>query len=107
VRADSTAPARPGVYFLRRGEERAGALVVNVEPEESLLDRLDARVLADRLGREGTVVDNVELLREAVLRSGARRPLQVFLLALALLCLAAESFVVRQADDPRGRARAA
>lgn len=106
VPADSTAPARPGVYFLRRGEERIGALVVNVEPEESNLARLEARALADRLGRDAEVVTSVERMSEAVFASGSRRPLQAILLALALMCLAAEGFVVRRADAP-GHARAA
>ena len=97
-----TAPARPGVYFLRHGAERAGALVVNAEPEESDLRRLAPRALQARLRARETVVtpDEGRWRREAF-DVGARRPLQPSLLLLALLCLAAELFVVRRDDRPR------
>lgn len=105
--SDSAAPSRPGVYFLRRGDERVGALVVNVEPEESRLRRLAPRDLADRLGRgDREVVDDVGQLPLGVFATGARRPLQTVLLFLALACLAAESVIVRRAEG-RGRAKAA
>jgi hypothetical protein len=97
-----TAPSRPGIYFLRHGAERAGALVVNAEPEESDLRRLAPRALGARLRARETVVtpDEARWRREAF-DVGARRPLQPSLLLLALLCLAAELFVVRRDDRPR------
>lgn len=98
---DYTAPARPGVYFLRRGTERVGALVVNVEPEESDLTRLPLAALRERIRATGAVVthDPAEWSR-ALFDVGARRPLQLPLILLALALLAAETFVV-QRDERR------
>lgn len=107
VSAQSTAPARAGVFYLRRGEERVGALVVNPEREESRLDRLSRTELRSRL-RAGDVVvtgDPSELARHAFDPS-AQRPLQALLLLLALACLVAEMVVVRRAE-PGGLRRAA
>ena len=104
---ESTAPARAGVYFLRRGAERLGALVVNPEPAESQLERLDPRALADRLGRSDRVIAaDVGQLRAAAFDVGAQRPLQATLLFIALACLMAEMIVVRRAE-PQRRRRAA
>lgn len=107
VGASATAPSRPGVFFLRRGEERVGALVVNPEREESRLDRLGATELKARLRARDVVVtaDPAELPRRAF-DASTQRPLQAFLLLLALACLAGEMIVVRQAE-PRGLRRAA
>lgn len=107
VSAESTAPARAGVYFLRRGEDRVGALVVNPEREESRLDRLSRTELRSRLRAADAVVtgDASELARHAFDPS-AQRPLQALLLLLALACLVAEMVVVRRAE-PGGLRRAA
>ena len=107
VSAESTAPARAGVYFLRRGEDRVGALVVNPEREESRLDRLSRTKLRSRLRAADAVVtgDASELARHAFDPS-AQRPLQALLLLLALACLVAEMVVVRRAE-PGGLRRAA
>ncbi len=107
VGATATAPSRAGVFFLRRGEERVGALVVNPEREESRLDRLTSAELKARLrGRDVLVTaDQAELTRRAF-DSSTQRPLQAVLLLLALGCLVAEMIVVRQAE-PRGLRRAA
>lgn len=105
--ADGVAPARPGVYFLRRGEERAGALVVNPEPEESRLERLDLRALEARLGStERAVTADAGRLRATAFEAGTRRPLQATFLVLALACLVAEMEIVRRAERT-GAARAA
>ena len=105
--SESTAPARAGVYFLRRGDERLGALVVNPEPSESQLERLAPRALADRLGRSDRIIAaDLEQLRSAAFDVGAHRPLQATLLFLALGCLVAEMVVVRRAE-PQRRRRAA
>lgn len=103
----ATAPRRAGVYFLRRGEERVGALVVNPEREESRLDRLTATDLGTRF-RGGDVLvasDPADMTRRAF-DASTQRPLQAVLLLLALACLVAEMLVVRQAE-PRGLRRAA
>lgn len=104
---ESSAPARAGVYFVRRGEERLGALVVNPEPSESELERLEPHDLVARLGRGDRVVaQDVAQLRAAAFDVGSHRPLQATLLFLALGCLLAEMFVVRRAE-PQRRRRAA
>jgi hypothetical protein len=102
-----TVPSRAGVYFLRRGSDRIGALVVNPEPEESLLERLDARDLASRIqSSDRTVTADAQRLRQAAFSGAARRPLQTALLIVALGCLLAEMFIVRRSARA-GRRRAA
>lgn len=92
-----SAPARPGVYFIRRGAERVGALVVNPEPEESDLRRLPVASLRDRIrGRDVLVTDDAAAWSRSLFDAGSRRPLQVPLIVLALLLLAAETFLVRR-----------
>jgi hypothetical protein len=107
IQPESRAPLRNGVYFLRRGTDRVGALVVNAELEESLLDRLGGAALTARLRGDNVIVtaDQGELVGAAFDQS-ARRPLQALLLLLALAALVAEMVIVRRAE-PRGRARAA
>lgn len=107
VGAQPHAPTRSGVFFLRRGEERVGALVVNPEREESRLDRLTAAELKTRLRASDVVVsaDAGEVTRRAF-DASAQRPLQAVLLLLALACLMAEMIVVRHAE-PRGLRQAA
>ena len=103
----ATAPSRAGVYFLRRGSDRIGALVVNPEPEESLLQRLDARDLASRIqSSDRTVTADALRLRQAAFSGAARRPLQTTLLIVALGCLLAEMVIVRRSARA-GRRRAA
>ncbi len=103
----ATAPSRAGVYFLRNGDARVGALVVNPEREESRLDRLSSSELKSRFKAGEVVVtgDPADLGRSAF-DASARRPLQAVLLLLALACLVAEMIVVRSAE-PRGQRRAA
>jgi hypothetical protein len=107
VGAEATAPSRSGVFFLRRGDERVGALVVNPEREESRLDRLTSTELKARL-RAGEVLVTAEPreLGENAFDASAQRPLQALLLLLALGCLLAEMIVVRQ-SEPRGLRQAA
>jgi hypothetical protein len=107
VGAKATAPTRAGVFFLRRGEERVGALVVNPEREESRLDRLGAPELKARLrGRDVLVTGDAAEVPRRAFDASAQRPLQAILLLLALGCLIAEMLVVRRAE-PRGLRRAA
>lgn len=105
--ADGSAPARPGVYFLRRGAERVGALVVNPEPEESRLARLDERELAARVRSSDRVqTSDAGRLRRAAYDAATRRPLQGTFVWLALACLVGEMLVVRRSER-QGRRRAA
>jgi hypothetical protein len=94
-----TAPSRAGVYFVRRGADRVGALVVNAEPEESDLRRLPLAVLRDRVrGRDVLVTNDTEAWSRSLFDAGSRRPLQLPLIVLALLLLAAETFLVRRSE---------
>ena len=96
------APLRAGIYFLRQGAERVGAVVVNAEPDESDLRRLPAAQLRGRIRvREIVAVSDDASWKRAIFDVGARRPLQPSLLLLALACLAAELFVVRREGQPR------
>ncbi len=98
------APGRAGVYFLRRGTERVGALVVNAEPEESDLRRLPIATLRDRIRtRDAVVTANPAEWKRSLFDVGSRRPLQLPLILLALALLVAETFVVRR-DERLGAA---
>ena len=101
----TAAPSRPGVYFVRRGADRVGALVVNPEAAEGDLSRLSTRMLRDRLrSRDAVVTDEEALWKRSLFDVGSRRPLQLPLLLLALVFLAAETFVVRRGDHPTATA---
>lgn len=99
-------PARPGVYFLRRGGARVGALVVNPEPRESDLARLPLRSLTARFRGRGVTVDaSPTRWVAAVYDARAGRPLGGLFLAAALMLVLAESLVTRRHRGP-GRAAA-
>jgi len=103
--ASSNAPSRAGVYFLRRGTARVGALVVNAEPEESDLARLPLATLRDRVRtRDALVTADAAEWRRSLFNVGARRPLQLPLILLALALLAAETLVVRRDERRRSAA---
>lgn len=90
------APLRQGVYFLRRGPARVGAVTVNSEAEESDLRRLDDAALAARVrGRDVVVLRDAGAWRTAAFAAGNRRPLGTLLLVLLLLVIAAETVVAR------------
>ncbi|HEX6966831.1 MAG TPA: hypothetical protein VF166_13630, partial [Gemmatimonadaceae bacterium] len=90
-----TAPAAPGVYFFTRGQRRIGALAVNPEAKESVLDRLDLNAFAARLrGRNVRVMDDSTALDARVLSSAPRRPIVTPLLIVALALLLLESAIV-------------
>ena len=98
-----TAPARIGVWFVRRGAARVGALIVNPEPDESDLARLALDALGPRVATgEVRAWDDAAQWVRASWSAGARRPLAIPLLLLALVAIAAESMVAR-----RGLSRAA
>lgn len=104
---DGRAPRRAGTWFLRRGDDRVGALVVNPELDESRLDRLDGATLASRIrARRVESTGDAGALPAAAFDASARRPLQALLIALALACLVAEMVIVHRAE-PRGQAQAA
>jgi hypothetical protein len=86
------APDRSGVFFLLRGTERAGAVVVNGEPSESELRRLDDRTLAARVqGGEVEVITDGARWSRSVFGTADRRPLAIPFLLLAVGALLAES----------------
>ena len=89
------APGRSGVHFLLRGDERAGALVVNGEPEESILGRLDDDDLARRIrGAEDVrVSDDPNTWSRSVFGTADRRPLAIPFIVGAIAALLAESVV--------------
>jgi hypothetical protein len=95
VAGDSVrAPDAAGVYFFRSGSERVGALVVNAEPDESRLARLDATALAARFrARDTRVVSAPDEWAALAFASAPRRPIGGPLLLLVLVALLAESVV--------------
>lgn len=94
-------PSRAGVYFWRRGEQRAGALIVNPEPAESELVTLATDSLQAVLGAERAEA-TPESLARAAFAAGGRRALDTPLLLLALALLVLESWLAR-----RGRSTSA
>jgi hypothetical protein len=93
------APAAAGVYFLRRGPERAGAVVVAAESAESVLDRVRATAIAARFaGSNADGVDNVARLTSRAWSGNSPRPILAGLLLGALLLLAAETWLSRRDD---------
>jgi hypothetical protein len=87
------APDRAGVAFFLRGARRVGALVVNPEPDESDLVRLDAATLASRVRAREVVSPDSARWGEALFSSSPRRSLLVPVLVLALAVLLLESAV--------------
>lgn len=99
IAAGAPAPTRAGVYFLRRGTERVGALVVNAEPEESDLARLPIATLRDRVrARDAVVTADPAVWKRSLFDVGSRRPLQLPLILLALALLVAETVVLRRGE---------
>jgi hypothetical protein len=91
------------VYFLLRGGERAGALVVNPEPDESVLDRLDPSALRSRLGaRDADVHASRDRFVAAAFDPAAGRSLLPMLLVAALGVLVAEGWASRRGTGARG-----
>lgn len=90
------APAHAGTFFLERAGRRVGALVVNPEAGESLLERLSARDLSRRIRAQQVIVaaDRPQL-GSLSFRSAARRPIAEPILIIALALLALEALLVR------------
>jgi hypothetical protein len=89
-------PARPGAYFLTRAGRRAGALVVNAPPGESILDRytpaeLRALLPADR----ALIAGDPAGWSSMAFRGAARRSLVGPTLLFALLMIVIEAMAIR------------
>jgi hypothetical protein len=84
------------VYFLRRAAARAGAVVVNAEPEESALARVSGPTLRSRIeGPNVSVSPTADGWAADAYTGSSRRPLVTPLLILALLVLVAEAIIAR------------
>jgi hypothetical protein len=93
---DIVAPERAGVYFLRRGGAKAGAIVVNSEPDESALARLSSVALRAKFdGRDATITADGQRWANDAYTGSARRPLSTPLLMLAALVLVVEAIIAR------------
>jgi Aerotolerance regulator N-terminal len=95
-------PPTPGVYFLRHGGERAGAIVADGEPRESDLRRLSDAALTARFkaaGRARAYTDRSAWTNAVFSGNGARSVLAP-LLVLALIALITESALTRRWSQP-------
>ena len=92
---DLQAPSRAGTYFLERAGRRVGALVVNPEPNESVLDRLTWSDVARRIrARQVLTAPDRPQLANLSFRSAARRSIAEPLLFAALALLIIEGLLV-------------
>ena len=99
--ASVAAPASAGVYFFLRDGRRVGALAVNPEAEESVLDRLSLDRLEERVTGDVTrAFADARTWGASLLASAGRRPLGAPLLVAALVLLALESLLTRHARRP-------
>ncbi|MFL5613829.1 MAG: BatA domain-containing protein [Gemmatimonadaceae bacterium] len=98
---DLQAPPHPGTFFLERAGRRVGALVVNPESSESLLERLPVTDLSRRIrARQVLVAANRTELGSLSFRSAARRPIAEPILILAMALLVFEALLVRSRRRP-------
>jgi len=98
------APDRAGVYFMRRGGNKAGAVVVNGEPQESSLARLSAASLRGRFdGRDVSLTPDGERWANDAYTGAARRPLSTPILILAALVLLVEAIIARGSGERSSR----
>jgi hypothetical protein len=92
---DLEAPAHAGTYFLERAGRRVGAIVVNPEPSESVLDRMSARELAGHIrARQVLAAADRAQFSSLSFRSAGRRSIAEPLLVLALGLLGLEAYFV-------------
>ena len=94
ARDSVTVPQRAGVYFWTRGTRRVGALVVNVEAEESDLRRENDKVLAARFAPATVrMTHDADEFARFVYGVAAQRPVAGPLLAAALALLVVETLL--------------
>ena len=93
----TTAPGERGVWFVRNGAKRIGAVVVNAPADESALARWTGDELAARLARapRADATTSADRWISNTFAAGTRRPAVTPLLALALLLLLSEAAMVR------------
>lgn len=92
---DLQAPAQAGTYFLDRAGRRVGAIVVNPEPGESVLDRLTTRELARHIrARQVLPARDRTQFSSLSFRSAGRRSIVQPLLLAALVLLGLEAYLV-------------
>ena len=95
-------PDAQGVYFLRRGARRVGALVVNPERAESRSDRWEATTWQRMVtGADVLLEDRTDRVPDAVYDRAGGRSIAWPLVLLALLALVAEALVARGVFAPR------
>ncbi len=99
---DFTAPAQAGTYFFMRNQRRVGALVVNPEPGESVLDRWTAAGFARLLGRGASVGSDDARFSASLFDISTRRSLAVPLLVALLIVLAFEAVVTARGAMAEG-----
>jgi hypothetical protein len=92
---DLQAPAHAGTYFLERAGRRVGALVVNPESSESVLDRISADDVGRRIHAQQVIpaADRTQLATLSF-RSASRRSVGEPILFAALALLVAEGVLV-------------
>jgi hypothetical protein len=102
VGATIALPVTSGVYFLRRGGARAGAIVADAEPRESDLRRLSTSALAGRFKAPGgaRMYTDQAAWTSAVFAGNGSRSVLAPLLVLALIALIAESVLARRWSQP-------
>lgn len=95
------APTTAGTYFFLRGSRRVGALVVNPEERESLLQRWSASELADHVSPGARVEPDPSRWAALAFTGAARSSLVVPLLIAVALMLVAEMLLAAGGLRPR------
>ena len=92
---DLEAPAHAGTYFLDHSGRRVGAIVVNPEPNESVLERMNAGELAKHIrARQILRPSDRAQFSSFSFRSAGRRSIAEPLLIVALILLGLEAYFV-------------
>ena len=102
---DSLRPQRAGVYFWTRDGVRVGAVAVNGEAEESVLQRLGDDEMKQRL-RPAGITHDAGAAAAAAWRGASRRPLGTILLTAVLAILLVETLVAAAPSRIRAAAGA-
>jgi hypothetical protein len=102
---ETRAPARSGVYWMRRAGAVVGALVVNPEPTESDLTPLDSAGLAQHTGSAtAQVFAPSAAVARAAFSTASRRPLAGILLIALVALLVMEALLARDSGARRAAA---